>query len=87
MADNIVEHGFIKDKRKRHSIDIRVVHKEDIIILRLRDDCVPFNPAVRHDMFDPDDPAKNIGIRIVFDIAEDVQYQNLLGLNVLQIRI
>ena len=33
------------------------------------------------------DLTKNIGIRMVFKIARDVQYQNILGLNVLTIRI
>ncbi len=30
---------------------------------------------------------QNTGIRLVFQIARDVQYQNILGLNVLTIRI
>ena len=37
MAGNIVEHGFTKD-HKTHSIDVRVVHKEDNVILRIKDD-------------------------------------------------
>lgn len=86
MAGNIVEHGFTKDN-KRHSIDIRVVHKGDDIILRIRDDCVPFNPQERRLMTDSTDRLKNAGIRIVYQIAQSVEYQNLLGLNVLTMRI
>ena len=86
MAGNIVEHGFTKDK-KRHSIDIRVVHKDDTIILRIRDNCVPFNPQERRELTDPRDLLKNAGIRIVYRIAQSVEYQNLLGLNVLTMRI
>ncbi len=86
MAGNIVDHGFTKD-HKRHSIDIRVVHKDDDIILRIRDDCVPFNPKERKALTDPNDILKNAGIRIVYQIAKSVEYQNLLGLNVLTIRI
>lgn len=86
MAGNIVDHGFTKD-RKRHSIDIRVVHKDDDVILRIRDDCVPFDPEKRKEMVDPDDFMKNIGIRMVYKIARDIDYQNILGLNVLTIRI
>ena len=37
------------------------------------------------DMVKPDDPTKNIGIRMVYRLAQDVSYQNLLGLNVLTI--
>ena len=86
MAGNIIEHGFTKDK-KRHSVDVRVVHKDDNVILRIKDDCVPFDPGERQKMAEGDDPAKNIGLRMVFGLARDVQYQNILGLNVLTVRI
>ena len=86
MAANIVDHGFTKD-RKAHSIDVRVVYKEDTVILRIKDDCVPFDPGERQQIAEGDDITKNIGIRMVFRIANDVQYQNILGLNVLTVRI
>ncbi|MCR5576836.1 MAG: polysaccharide biosynthesis C-terminal domain-containing protein [Oscillospiraceae bacterium] len=86
MAGNIIDHGFTKDK-KPHSVDVRVVHKNDDIILRIKDDCVPFDPHERQMLAAGEDPAKNIGIRMVFKSARDVQYQNILGLNVLTIRI
>ena len=34
-----------------------------------------------------DEDGRNIGIRLVYGIANDVKYQNLLGMNVLTIRI
>ena len=86
MAGNVIEHGFTKDRRKDHTIDIRVVHKNDDIILRIKDDCVPFDPAERSKILDPDDITKNIGIRMVYAIADDIRYQNILGLNVQTIR-
>lgn len=86
MAGNIVAHGYTKD-RKRHYIDVRVVHKDGDVILRLKDDCVPFDPGERQKLAEADDVAKNIGIRMVFKTARDVQYQNILGLNVLTIRL
>ena len=86
MAGNVVEHGFTKD-HKKHSVDLRVVSKGDDLILRIRDDCIHFDPAERKDIVDPDDITKNIGIRIVYSMAEDIRYQNILGLNVLTIRL
>ena len=86
MAGNVVTHGFEKDQ-KQHSVDIRVVHSGDTIILRIRDNCTAFNPADRAKVTDPDDICKNAGIRLVYQIASEVNYQNLLGLNVLTIRI
>ena len=86
MAGNIVDHGFTKDS-KSHTVDVRVVHKGNDVILRLKDDCVPFDPGERQKLAEDDDITKNIGIRMVFRLAKDVQYQNILGLNVLTIRI
>ena len=86
MAGNIVEHGFEKDNRK-HYVDIRVVHKNDDVILRIKDDCIPFDPGERSRMASDDDITRNIGIKMIFRMARDVQYQNILGLNVLTIRI
>ena len=86
MAVNIVEHGFTKDD-KEHSIDVRVTHKDGKVILRIKDDCIPFDPKERSRLFDPDDPAKNMGIRMIYRIMEDIEYGNMLGLNVLTVRI
>ncbi len=87
MAGNVVAHGFSKDT-KQHSADIRVVHKEDSIILRIRDNCVGFDPSEYVKMMENgDEEGKNVGIRLVYKIASDIKYQNLLGMNVLTIRI
>ncbi len=86
MAGNIVDHGFTKDSKK-HAVDVRVIHKENDIILRLRDNCIPFDPAERARLETGGDVMKNIGIRMVFQMAEDVRYQNIFGLNVLTMRI
>lgn len=86
MAGNIVEHGFGKDS-KTHSVDVRVVLKDGDVILRIKDDCAPFDPGEQQKLAESGDITKNIGIRMVFKIARDVQYQNILGLNVLTIRL
>ena len=88
MAGNVVEHGFTKDNKK-HTVDVRVAYisDEDDVILRIKDDCKPFNPQERSRIIDENDLTKNIGVRMVYKIAEDIQYQYLLGLNVLTIRI
>ncbi|MBR0444667.1 MAG: ATP-binding protein [Clostridia bacterium] len=86
MAGNVVDHGFSKDSKK-HSIDIRVVHKNDDVILRIKDDCVPFDPGERLSIANNEDPAANIGIRMIFKIARDIQHRVILGMNVLTIRI
>ena len=82
MAGNIVLHGFGKDKKK-HAVDMRVVFEEDQLVIRLSDNCIPFNPKERAEIFNPEDITKNIGVRMVARIAKSMQYQNMLGLNVL----
>ena len=86
MAGNIVSHGFRKDS-KSHSVDLRIVYKDQDLILRIKDDCVPFDPSERRKIVDPEDRTKNIGIRMVFSLTQDIQYQNILGMNALTIRL
>ena len=88
MGGNIVQHGFQADRRS-HSIEFRVMLQEDDVVLRIKDDCIPFNPKEWLEITTPDsgDPLANIGIRMVLGLAEEVEYQNLLGLNVLTVRL
>ena len=86
MAGNVVSHGFTKDSKK-HSVDIRVVYKNDKVILRIKDDCIPFDPAERRDFTEIADVTKNIGIRMIYKIMDDIQYRYVLGLNILTITI
>jgi anti-sigma regulatory factor (Ser/Thr protein kinase) len=84
MAGNIVSHGFRKDQ-KSHSVDLRVAYKGEDLIIRIKDDCIPFDPSERQKILDPEDVTKNIGIRMVFSLARDIRYQNILGMNALTI--
>ncbi len=86
MAGNIVKHGFASDKRD-HNINCRVVYTQKGILLRIKDDCIPFNPREWMEMVEPKDAFSNIGIRMVYRLAKDVSYQNLLGLNVLTVTL
>ena len=86
MAGNVVTHGFSKDHRS-HSVDIRIVRSGEDIILRIRDNCKEFDPSERARINDITSDGKNIGISMIYKIADEVNYQNLLGLNVLTIRL
>lgn len=86
MAGNVVEHGFSKDA-KRHTVDLRIIHKDEDLILRIKDDCTAFDPAKRLEAVQTKDAGTAIGIKTVYAIAKAVRYQNMLGLNVLTIRI
>ncbi len=53
----------------------------------VRDNCSGFDPGEYVRMMEAGEEGRNIGIRLVYRIAADVRYQNLLGMNVLTIRI
>ncbi len=88
IVGNIVRHGFQMDKKK-HMIEVVVSIRDGNILLRIKDDCAPFNPKEWYDMTteSDEDPISNVGIRLVFRIADEVEYQNMLGLNVLTIHL
>ena len=81
MSRNVVEHGFTGDGKK-HFLDARIVCMEETVLLRIKDDCQPFDPVDMAERLGMEDPATNIGIRMVTKIADDVSYQSMLGLNV-----
>jgi anti-sigma regulatory factor (Ser/Thr protein kinase) len=87
MADNVVEHGFTKEKneKRKHTIELRVIYEEESIMLRIKDDCVPYDPAERAALLQGDDVTHNIGLRMVTKLSKDMTYHNLMGLNVLTI--
>lgn len=58
----------------------------DQLTLRIRDNCKFFDPS-QYSRSESDDKLYNIGIRLVYNIASEVEYQNLLGLNVLTIKM
>ena len=86
MAGNVVSHGFTMDS-KPHNLTARAIVKDEDIILSIKDDCQPFDPVQRQRIADPEDKTKNIGLRMVYRIAKDFTYQNVLGLNVLTIKL
>ena len=86
LATNIIEHGFTMDDKKHHC-DIRVMIDPDEVVLRLRDDCPYFNVRERFDSLADDDVESNLGIRLVYALAKDVNYINIFNTNTLIIRM
>lgn len=84
IATNIIEHGFSKSKKKNNEIDIYVDTDNGEVNIRIKDNAVPFDPHIK---ITNDDPATNIGIKMVSKLAKEMKYQNDFGINVLSIRI
>ena len=85
LAGNIVKHGF-KDG-KNHCVDLRVIKKGENYIVRMRDNCLLFNPKKQLELFSDEDITRHIGLRMAFSMAKDVQYTSILKLNNLVIKI
>ena len=81
MAANVLKHGF-KSSGNYYS-DVRVVSKNKELTVRIRDNCREFDPRKRIDMHAPEDPTKNIGLRIVSKSARQIDYYNNAGINTL----
>jgi Na+-driven multidrug efflux pump/anti-sigma regulatory factor (Ser/Thr protein kinase) len=86
LAGNVVKHGFTADKKK-HFLSVMTLFLGEKVILRLKDDCVPFDPVQMAEMTSDKGGFDNMGIRMVYRIASDVSYQNMLGMNVLTVTI
>ena len=80
MVNNILEHGF-KPGRRHQSVDVRILIKGDSRIIRIRDNCVNFDPVEYLKLHEMDDPAAHIGIRMVMKMVKSANYVNSLGLN------
>lgn len=80
MAGNIVAHGFTRDQ-KPHNIDVRLVVKEHSRVIRIRDNCVNFDPVHYLELHEDDDPVAHVGIRMVMKMVKQANYVNTLGLN------
>ena len=80
MTVNIIEHGFTKDDLP-HNIDVRLVVEGDSRIIRIRDNCVHFDPTKYLELHKTDDPAAHIGLRMVMGTVKEANYFNSLGLN------
>ncbi len=85
MAGNIVDYGF--GDGKKHFVDVRVIVDGEQVIIRLRDDCRPFDPKKQVELYNSEDPTAHIGIRLCRKIATEFNYINVLKLNNLIIKI
>ena len=80
MVTNAVKHGFGGDT-KEHSVDIRILYKDQRRLIRLRDNGVRFDPVRYMELHKEDDPSRGLGIRMVMKMVREANYIHSLGLN------
>lgn len=83
MAGNIVKHAF-KEGEQRW-FDLLILEKKDEFIIRMRDNGRMFNP-IKY-VHETENDKEHVGIRLVNELASDVQYSRSIGLNNLIINL
>ena len=83
MAVNVIRYGFPTCK-KRPGINLRLVYDREELILRLQDNCPPFNVGREIAMAIDEgavDPAEKLGLRILGGMESNIQYVQSLETN------
>ncbi|MBR3307107.1 MAG: ATP-binding protein [Lachnospiraceae bacterium] len=83
LAGNIISHGFPKC-RKTPSIDMRVVFRDGVLVVRLRDNCPMFNVEhyIAREISDTEEDGElRLGLRIIRGLAADISYVHTLDTN------
>ena len=80
LAVNTVRYGF--SKGRTNIIDVRLIIKEDELIMSMRDNSKMFDPKKFYAaVCDDTDKTKNVGIRAAMGLASDITYTTTLKLN------
>jgi len=78
LAVNSFRHGY--NDRTKKVVDVRVSIGPSEVLISLKDDGVPFNPA-NYSATENDAEFKSMGLQLVRNIAREVNYTRMLGLN------
>ena len=83
MAVNVIRYGFPTCK-KRPGINLRLVYDQEELILRLQDNCPPFNVERQIAMTvsqRAEKPGEHLGMKILSGVASDIHYVHSLETN------
>ena len=85
MISNIIKYGY--KNKKQNFIDVNLKKIDNTLILRIRDDGMPFDPT-KYEV-DNDQIYTTSGIKLVESITNKMQYMRILNLNntILEINI
>lgn len=83
MAKNSLSYGFEKTRNGR--IEVKLILRAGKKLLQLKDNGKPFNPKEWLERNHPEDPATNIGIRMVTGLAKRIEYVPAMKINNLMV--
>jgi anti-sigma regulatory factor (Ser/Thr protein kinase) len=88
LFSNIISYGYTDDAV--HWIKVAISHEDDMIIIRLEDDGIPFDPlaAEEPDCECPIEQRKigNLGIHLTKRFMDDIVYERLENKNILTVK-
>ena len=86
LAGNVIRWGF--EPGKKNVVDIRLTF-QDQLVLRIRDNCKPFDPKKWLEMHHPSegDTVSNYGLRMTVQMMQGIQYMSTLKMNNLLIKL
>lgn len=77
MVDNIIVYGYKKERHNYIDVNLKII--DDTLILRIRDDGVPFDPTKYE--FDDNEEYSTSGIKLIKNLTDKFTYMRILNLN------
>ena len=96
ICANIIEHGFRKSAARRTPFSpsekyalVFAFVRDGSVTLRIYDNCVLFDPAEKLRSIEEreDDPARGLGLKLIFSMADEASYTSMLNMNHMLIRV
>ena len=88
MCLGIIKERFETDPKKKHTIELRAVHKGRDLFMSMKDDCRPFSPKDRAELVNPQDNSpKSLSIRVFMGVVKETEYRLILGMNVFTVTV
>lgn len=84
---SIISFKYSMKNIKRPQVDVRCIYSDDTLTLRMRDNGHFMFSNDQIKIEDPDDPAANIGIKIIRKLADDISVSCTSGLTAFTIKI
>ena len=79
MCGNAVRHGI--GGVRNGMAEVRLIRSEEGKVIRIKDNGRPFDPVLWLEENHPEDPAANIGIRMVVGLCKEVKYVPAMSIN------
>ena len=85
LANNVISYGFREGQN--NIVSVRITGEKDVWQLRMRDNCPIFDPEKYVRMYDDENPAEHIGIRLIAGMADRFHYFNSMNMNQILISV